>query len=285
MMPIISDHGELSWSDGHSSSPEENHPGLLPPSPMWANAATTTTTMTRLETGQLSPISTELEVPATTASIPQMIHSATSSSHGSWTSYSEGDDAEHDMQWDHCADDMLVPKIEPSEEDDFDMDDVKEAPRTTPKPTPSSSGPGGKAKRPRGRPRKHPLIPQVAANKVAKGRSKTGCITCRKRKKKCDEAKPRCKPIYACWPRGQLLTIALGMNCEKNAVVCEGYNEKTIWKSGKERADEGRSTTRTDRMLPLLTGRPQHDAQAKVFHTLLFSQYFMVLRRRKTWCS
>lgn len=30
------------------------------------------------------------------------------------------------------------------------------------------------------------------------------------------------------------------MNCEKNAVVCEGYNEKTIWKSGREKADEGK---------------------------------------------
>lgn len=30
-----------------------------------------------------------------------------------------------------------------------------------------------------------------------------------------------------------------GMNCEKNAVVCEGYNEKTLWKSGKERAADG----------------------------------------------
>ncbi|MBE3049661.1 Zn(II)2Cys6 transcription factor [Candidatus Bathyarchaeota archaeon] len=50
-----------------------------------------------------------------------------------------------------------------------------------------------KAKRPRGRPRKHPITPVVDAIKSAKGRSKTGCITCRKRKKKCDEAKPRCK--------------------------------------------------------------------------------------------
>lgn len=47
------------------------------------------------------------------------------------------------------------------------------------------------AKRPRGRPRKHPIVPE-SINKVTKGRSKTGCITCRKRKKKCDEAKPRC---------------------------------------------------------------------------------------------
>jgi hypothetical protein len=48
------------------------------------------------------------------------------------------------------------------------------------------------AKRPRGRPRKHPVLPEPT-NKVTKGRSKTGCITCRKRKKKCDETKPRCK--------------------------------------------------------------------------------------------
>lgn len=31
----------------------------------------------------------------------------------------------------------------------------------------------------------------------------------------------------------------VGMNCEKNAVVCEGYPEKQIWKSGKEKAAEG----------------------------------------------
>ena len=29
------------------------------------------------------------------------------------------------------------------------------------------------------------------------------------------------------------------MNCEKNAVVCEGYPEKQIWRSGRERAEEG----------------------------------------------
>ncbi|KFY42440.1 hypothetical protein V494_02407, partial [Pseudogymnoascus sp. VKM F-4513 (FW-928)] len=78
------------------------------------------------------------------------------------------------------------------------------------------------AKRPRGRPRKHPVVPE-SINKVTKGRSKTGCITCRKRKKKCDERKPRCN------------------NCEKNAVVCEGYPERAIWKSGKEKAEEGAS--------------------------------------------
>lgn len=38
------------------------------------------------------------------------------------------------------------------------------------------------------------------------------------------------------------------MNCEKNAVVCEGYHEKQIWKSGKERAEEGTSTSYTGTM-------------------------------------
>ena len=33
----------------------------------------------------------------------------------------------------------------------------------------------------------------------------------------------------------------IGMNCEKNAVVCEGYHEKQVWKSGRERAEEGMS--------------------------------------------
>ena len=47
-------------------------------------------------------------------------------------------------------------------------------------------------KRPRGRPRKHPLLSPDAQARIAKGRSKTGCITCRRRKKKCDETKPQC---------------------------------------------------------------------------------------------
>ncbi|KAI1871602.1 uncharacterized protein JN550_004596 [Neoarthrinium moseri] len=203
--------------------------------------------MTRLETGQLSPISTELELPAVDTTIPHMIHSATSSTNDSWsTSYSDGpdgEDADHEVHWEQPSDEMLtVPKIEPLDDDDFQMDDVKEAPRTpqaaaAPAVTSGCPTHGLKAKRPRGRPRKHPLTPQVATNKVAKGRSKTGCITCRKRKKKCDEAKPRC------------------MNCEKNAVVCEGYNEKTIWKSGRERAEEG-DARRSSQSLPVITLQP-----------------------------
>jgi hypothetical protein len=44
--------------------------------------------------------------------------------------------------------------------------------------------------RKRGRPRKHPLPVPGGQIKITKGRSKTGCITCRRRKKKCDETKP-----------------------------------------------------------------------------------------------
>lgn len=47
-------------------------------------------------------------------------------------------------------------------------------------------------KRGRGRPRKNPTTSPETKAKVAKGRSKTGCLTCRKRKKKCDEGKPEC---------------------------------------------------------------------------------------------
>jgi hypothetical protein len=75
--------------------------------------------------------------------------------------------------------------------------------------------------RKRGRPRKHPLPSPEGHLKVAKGRSKTGCITCRRRKKKCDETKPAC------------------LNCQKNAVVCEGYPPKEIWKSGKQKMEDG----------------------------------------------
>lgn len=83
----------------------------------------------------------------------------------------------------------VIPKIEELDEDDLDMDDVKPSPTedgTITSPT------RGVVKRPRGRPRKHPATPPSISNKPPKGRSKTGCITCRRRKKKCDETKPHC---------------------------------------------------------------------------------------------
>jgi hypothetical protein len=161
-----------------------------------------------MDTGQLSPISTELDIPSfdriNGSTIPTMIHSATSSTADSWsTSYSEiaeADDTEPDTHWEQGPDDVLtVPKLEPSEDEDFHMEDVKEAPHTPVPETTDDALTQTKVKRPRGRPRKHPLVQSGTINKVAKGRSKTGCITCRKRKKKCDEAKPRCESGCALW--------------------------------------------------------------------------------------
>lgn len=55
-------------------------------------------------------------------------------------------------------------------------------------------------------------------------RTKTGCMTCRKRKKKCDEQKPECT---LCSLRHKMISLAdltlTGMNCIKGSFVCAGY--------------------------------------------------------------
>ncbi|CCX05347.1 fungal-specific transcription factor domain-containing protein [Pyronema domesticum] len=115
--------------------------------------------------------------------------------------------------------DCPVTKIE---ELDDDNDQLMNAP-----PLPTTDAPHMPevpVKRGRGRPRKHPIVPAKPVQKITKGRSKTGCVTCRRRKKKCDETKPECN------------------NCVKNSVVCEGYPEKTVWQPGRQRG-EGREDT------------------------------------------
>ena len=207
--PISRSGGEFPWSDAHSLCSDDEKSMMLPYSMSWASTVSSTTSYESLSgatvtTGHLSPVSDSADN-AAISSMPAMMHSANSSScTDSWsTDCGEADDAasadhvEDDIAWANTSDDILtVPKLEAfDEEDDFCMDDIKEAPTHStiesevPAPAP------GTAKRPRGRPRKHPLAPNVTCNKVAKGRSKTGCLTCRKRKKKCDEAKPRCKPL------------------------------------------------------------------------------------------
>lgn len=69
-----------------------------------------------------------------------------------------------------------LQSIKPSEAGNEHEDNIAGAPAAVP--------------RKRGRPRKHPLPAPGGQLKVTKGRSKTGCITCRRRKKKCDETKP-----------------------------------------------------------------------------------------------
>ena len=84
--------------------------------------------------------------------------------------------------------DAVIPKIE-------EVDEVDVSHHTA--PTTNSSltthqPPGAPVHVPRkrGRPRKHPLPVPGGQVKITKGRSKTGCVTCRRRKKKCDETKP-----------------------------------------------------------------------------------------------
>ncbi|KAI1427657.1 fungal-specific transcription factor domain-containing protein [Xylaria sp. FL1777] len=190
------------------------------------------------------------------ATVPPALQSAASSDTTWDTTYQDDEPVESandDMNWDHgTGNRSAVPKVEPVEDDCFRMDEVQEAPRTS---VPRSDRPPSgqpKTKRPRGRPRKHPLTTQVVNSKIAKGRSKTGCITCRKRKKKCDEAKPRC------------------LNCEKNAVVCEGYHEKTLWKSGREKAEEERQRNQS---LPHITLQPIFQGVETPEDRIFFNHY------------
>ncbi|CAI4217548.1 unnamed protein product [Parascedosporium putredinis] len=151
---------------------------------------------------------------------------------------------------DDCED-LAMPKVE-AMDDDLDMSLLNQLPTAGIEEGVVPKTAEVKPKRPRGRPRKHPLTPIVNTNKVTKGRSKTGCITCRKRKKKCDEAKPRC------------------MNCEKNAVVCEGYHEKQIWKSGKERAEEARLRRES---LPVITMQPLFHGMETLEDSIFWKHY------------
>jgi len=110
------------------------------------------------------------------------------SSFGTDTWATSGFIEDDDLKGDRIHDGKLLePKPEPVEHTGIPPE-VNEVPATltlVSLPIP--------AKRPRGRPRKHPLPDPNTLSKAAKGRSKTGCITCRRRKKKCDETKPACQ--------------------------------------------------------------------------------------------
>lgn len=111
---------------------------------------------------------------------------------------------------DDSSDITIGPKIEELDDDEFGgIDHIDEA-----KPLNANDADPPVARK-RGRPRKHPVS---ETRKTAHTRSKTGCATCRRRKKRCDERKPSC------------------LACEKNNVVCEGYEPKQQWRGGKDRA-------------------------------------------------
>jgi len=100
---------------------------------------------------------------------------------------------------DDNSDITIGPKIEELDDDEFGtLNQIEEAKLL------SADASGQPAARKRGRPRKHPVSD---TRKTAHTRSKTGCATCRRRKKRCDERKPSC------------------LACEKNNVECEGYDQ------------------------------------------------------------
>ncbi|KAI9822760.1 MAG: Maltose acetyltransferase [Thelocarpon impressellum] len=75
--------------------------------------------------------------------------------------------------------------------------------------------------------------------RVFSNRTKTGCMTCRRRKKKCDEQKPECKspaPLPSTRPLADRRRRA-GNNCIRGGFVCEGYSNRIEWqKSSREKA-------------------------------------------------
>lgn len=86
----------------------------------------------------------------------------------------------------------VVPKTE--DEEETYIEEIKRV-ESSESPDIKADGPKRNAanpKRRRGRPKKYPPSSATTLTKVTKGRSKTGCLTCRRRKKKCDEGKPSC---------------------------------------------------------------------------------------------
>lgn len=139
----------------------------------------------------------------------------------------------------------VTPKIEELDEDDSNH--YTQQPETSLTQPPAPPGAPVHVPRKRGRPRKHPLPVPGGQLKITKGRSKTGCITCRRRKKKCDENKPAYVSL-PCPLLGPRQPPSLSppeaddsrcLNCQKNAVVCEGYPPKEIWKSGRQKLEDG----------------------------------------------
>ncbi|KAJ5809120.1 acetyltransferase [Penicillium pulvis] len=79
--------------------------------------------------------------------------------------------------------------------------------RSTPAPTvQSSSSPAYSSERPTTAVQVAPKRKRVFSN-----RTKTGCMTCRRRKKKCDEQHPACN------------------NCLRGGFLCEGYSSRSTW--------------------------------------------------------
>ena len=218
-MPTASDDGDLPWSENNCSGPddrrENGHAMVIKNNPTcsfsWIDHHShlyhRESTEACTQAWPLSPVSTGIDIPAPVAASEASASLGTLgsslSTRGAVVRTGVDIGIEPHIDWEQCGGDtQRTLKLEPLGDDEFRMEDVMPAtaelvPKTKPGPNPLQHQiqTPQVARRPRGRPRKH-LSPRLAnANKVHKRRSKTGCITCRKRKKKCDEAKPRCKSL------------------------------------------------------------------------------------------
>lgn len=157
---------------------DEHHPYFRPPAEM----------MSTVNFGQ-PPSAAHARL--STSSSPQPSMSSSSESPANTptfdtTGFSTADSLSEERVVSRDGSDEIVPKIEETE---LQLADVK--PEPVGEETPISPTEPVRLRR-RGRPRIHPPRSPTTASKQAKARSKTGCTTCRKRKKKCDETKPFC---------------------------------------------------------------------------------------------
>lgn len=152
--------------------------------------------------------------PTTSTSSPELTA-------GSTVAHSDDEDS-HSDTYTSPAGSFTRPKIEELDDDMIDVYDVEDAK--------DQLSPVSPAPRKRGRPRKYPKNDSLQPKKASHARSKTGCGTCRKRKKKCDETKPGC------------------MNCKKNNVTCDGYEPTKPWQAPR----------RLPKDLPILINAVEH---------------------------
>ena len=135
-----------------------------------------------------------LEIDTAVGTAPEAQSSGTPSSADTMrsadTPSSTTDDDLIPLDDDEDDDSEMKEEPEPTSPADHGLDAAMQDEATSPiSPAEHNPTTTGAARRPRGRPRRTMSSPVV---KVAHPRSKTGCMTCRKRKKKCDERRPEC---------------------------------------------------------------------------------------------
>lgn len=152
-----------------------------------------------------------------------MMGNSNAGSPGDWHSPT-GNDRTH--YWNHDRDQSeTITVAQNGDQDDYD---------DTPPPGQVTDGTGTPPTRPGG-----PVIQIAKRKRNFSNRTKTGCMTCRSRKKKCDEGRPTCKyhaPVSHS-PFTNLVTA--GNNCQRGGFECQGYTTvRGVW-PGKSNGSKG----------------------------------------------